>query len=236
MFSMLSMMKLISCNTFIIILSGTLQKFQNGSHYRCLSITLFLQHLVLHFDHANIDEKAALHPWTADLALGQFVYKDSLSRCGVGVSTRLKGTQRCWPCYILACLWDTKCVLERHFKPEPFQGRDLHICCLCCAMWIAHSVSAAGELWGSSSNGLFMCHQDDPCSPSHLPCHVLLINEETNPAQHLLRVPLKYWNAYQQAVRRCCARLTMGWWKILLSLNRNVQDTTQNKGFVSTLT
>lgn len=43
------------------------------TNYRCLYITLFLWHLALDFDHANVDEKAASHPWTADLALGQFI-------------------------------------------------------------------------------------------------------------------------------------------------------------------
>lgn len=147
-----------------------------------------------------------------------------------------KGTQRCWPSYIFAWLWDTRCVLEMHFNPEPIQDRHLHICCLCCAAWKAHSVSGAGELQGSSSNGLFVCPQDALCSVTHLPCHVLPINEETNLAQHLYKVPLKFWKAYQQALWRCCLRVTRRWWKIFFSLYRNVQETTWNKGFISNLT
>lgn len=130
--------RLVSCNTLIWILSETLQKLQNGSHYRCLYITLFLQHLALHFDHANIAGKAASHPWTADLTLGQFMKTESVwGRC----LQQPKGTQRCWPCHIFAWLWDTRCVLEMHFKPEPFQSRHLPTCCLCCAAWKAPCVS-----------------------------------------------------------------------------------------------
>lgn len=227
MCSMLRIVKLINCNTFIIILSEILQKLQNGSHYRCLSITLFLQHLALHLDHANIDEKAASHLRTADLALGQFI-KNKL--CGVRVSTRLRVLRdvSCGTflhaCQIQDVYW--KCILSQNHSRADI--------CTSAASAVqrgkeAHSVSAAGELSGSSSSGLFVCHQDDPCSPSHLLCHVLPTNEETNLAQHLFRVPPKHWKAYQQALWRCCLRLTRRWWKILLSEQKRPGDHTRQR-------
>lgn len=59
---MLSIMKLMRFNTFIIIPCETLQKLQNGSLIKicgCLYVTLLLLHLALDFDHANTAEKAA---------------------------------------------------------------------------------------------------------------------------------------------------------------------------------
>lgn len=172
-----------SFNTFIIISCETLQKLQSQSLIKicgCSYITSLLLHLALDFGHANVAEKAASQAWTTDLALGQFV-KTVWSWCGISVSTRLRVRRDVelatvfhgWEIQTLC--W--KCI----FKPEPFQGRHLHVCWLSCR-WTPKVQQRCAP---------HVVRRDDPFVPSQLLCHALPVNEQTSSAQRFFRC---LWN------------------------------------------
>lgn len=136
------------------------------------------------------------------------------NQCGVGVSSSLRVLRDVdhatflHDCEIQDVCW--KCILsQNHSRADTCPPAAS-------AVQRGKPPVSPGELQGSSSKGLSVCHQDDPCSPSHHPSHELSINKETNLAQHLFWVPLKYWKVYQQAVWRCYLKGTRRWWKIFL--------------------